>query len=667
MKRTGIQVVMRSDSEGYFAYGSFDGEGITVFAGSRVSRTLREAIREDAAAAAELGLDRIGRLTADRYFESPSEASLFISGDAAGCWERWVAGDGRKLSEIRGGLPEGTVGKEGREDPLLPPVKTAADSREKSKKIRQIKDSVESDLIEMAQAFPDIRIAQRHVNTGIYLRDTAVAYIYYRLDSVSFEIPNRVLLQDVKNRLDGESIAYRSESGSGRGAAGRESLSVAVGDVPLLLKALIGEAENGDGVRSPAGTEALKRKAPDRHSLCAPAESLADGTEAERPVKDCGGQLPPSPEAVPETAEAGDTGPIRAESSGSPKESEPLEAKPKPPEGHSSDRPAFSGLHRMLLCADVRLGAECVERLNPEQSHKWQTARNESFADMIGQAARFGNAPVALFGRIFGQERVPESVIDMLFQIVGGNPAVSVVAFLNGHEYERISYRSEIPGNLHLLHAQGQDSYRDDSISVSVGGDAVTLLAGNGEAVTVTQDHAGKYLLSGVPGAGGVPSFEPVGFEDAQSAQFGLGILKWEKDRPAAYEIVSRPGFAFKALELKIMPVDDPKEFRQKISEAARPIRYDTFLRVTVTGRCAFGLTLSGDGLKSLLQNRIFFAEVYDNTVMDIDEEAFETDISLRSEFVRLALQDETLSESERSRIISYGWKALGGGEVSAE
>ena len=53
--------------------------------------------------------------------------------------------------------------------------------------------------------------------------------------------------------------------------------------------------------------------------------------------------------------------------------------------------------------------------------------------------------------------------------------------------------------------------------------------------------------------------------------------------------------------------------------------------------------------------------EVFDNTVMDIDTDAFETDISLRSEFVRLAMQDESLSESERNRLISCGWSTLGG------
>ena len=59
--------------------------------------------------------------------------------------------------------------------------------------------------------------------------------------------------------------------------------------------------------------------------------------------------------------------------------------------------------------------------------------------------------------------------------------------------------------------------------------------------------------------------------------------------------------------------------------------------------------------------SRLFFVEVFDSTVMEVDAEAFDTDISLRSEFVRLAMQDESLSEIERNRLISCGWTALGG------
>ena len=322
---------------------------------------------------------------------------------------------------------------------------------------------------------------------------------------------------------------------------------------------------------------------------------------------------------------------------------------------------------KMLVCVDLRLGAVSTERLDMKQSHTWQAARNEKYADLIDKASQNNAAYVALWGRIFGQARVSEAVIDTLFQTVREEPSIVVLAFLNEGEYKRISYRSDIPENLHLINVQAQDSYLDDHIALRVKDDTVELQLGDNEAIIVSRDVAGQYALNGMSGNNIIPSFEPTGFEDAQNAHCGYGILEWTEDQIGQFKVVRASKYAFKAVELKILPEDDEKEILRKINNMIRSIECDTFLRVTLTGRSAFGLTMSSDALKSQLQNRIFFAEVYDNTVMDIDEEAFETDISLRSEFVRLALQDGSLSESERNRLISLGWNALSGREVYAE
>ena len=119
--------------------------------------------------------------------------------------------------------------------------------------------------------------------------------------------------------------------------------------------------------------------------------------------------------------------------------------------------------------------------------------------------------------------------------------------------------------------------------------------------------------------------------------------------------------FAFETVEVKLLPTDSEKEILRKINRAINTLDRDSFLRIRLVGRSAFGLTINADALAEQLQSKLFFAEVFDSTVMDIDTDAFETDISLRSEFVRLAMQDESLSESERNRLISCGWSALGG------
>lgn len=334
------------------------------------------------------------------------------------------------------------------------------------------------------------------------------------------------------------------------------------------------------------------------------------------------------------------------------------------------EKPTSEGKHhsmKMLFCADVRLGAICTENLDIKQSHKWKAARSEKLADLIDKAAQNNAAYVALFGRIFGQDRISESVIDGLFAAIKDDQDIQALAFLNAEEYKRISYRNDIPENLHLLCTQTQDSYTDDDIALRIDKGVIVLQLADNDALTIRVDESEKFEIVGMPETYTIPSFEPIGFEDAEGLACGYGVLDWSGESIGQFIVTSDPKYNYQSIELKVLPEDDEKEIVRKINNTVRKIDFDTFLRITITGQSAFGLTISGDGLKAQLQNRIFFVEVYDNTVMDIDEEAFENDISLRSEFVRLALQDDSLSESERNRLISCGWNALNGREVTAE
>ena len=316
---------------------------------------------------------------------------------------------------------------------------------------------------------------------------------------------------------------------------------------------------------------------------------------------------------------------------------------------------------KMLFCADVRLGAICAESLDIKQSHKWQDARSEKLINLIDKAAQNNAAYVVLFGQMFGQARISESVIDGLFQAVKEDADIQTLAFLHIDEYKRISYRNDIPKNLHLFCLRTQDSYTDANIALHIDKEKIELQLGNNDTLIIRECANQKYVISGLSEDYILPSFEPIGFEDAQGIECGYGIIEWTNGELGQYISKENQKYAFRMIDIKIMPEDDQKEIIRKINNAVKIIAFDTFLRITIMGRLAFGMMLDVDALKKQLQNRIFFVEVYDNTVMDIDAEAFENDISLRSEFVRLALQDDSLSESERSRLISCGWNALKG------
>ena len=338
-------------------------------------------------------------------------------------------------------------------------------------------------------------------------------------------------------------------------------------------------------------------------------------------------------------------------------------------DGHTAPAPAEDAakVWKMLLCADVRLGAFSPESLDVRQSAQWREARKAKFADLLDRAVRNHAQYVALFGRLFGEDRVSESIIDALFESVREDGDIQVLALVDEPEYKRITYRSDIPENFHLVNTQADDVYGDDRIALKACNGTVEIQAGRYAALSVRENGQGQPVLSGMAEPCEIPVFEPTGFEDAQGVLCGDGLLEWTDDRWLRFTTRENKRYDYRTAELKILPEDDQQEILRKINSLARTIDVDTFLRVTVTGRSAFGLTINADALEKQLEGRIFFVEVYDNTVMDIDSESFENDISLRSEFVTLALQDDSLSESERSRVISLGWNALSGKEVPAE
>lgn len=530
---------------------------------------------------------------------------------------------------------------------------------------KQLRDSVDAFLKELASQDEHLEIASKHVNIVISYYGANVAAVFFRADSIRIKVSGKAMLQTCYTQLQGKSIPCRYEYDDSHITHGHTFLGVDAPYAQQALQSIILTVQNS------------KSSGQDMNTLSypIPAERETATVQTAEHVS----ELPKTPDIAPLPKSA----PVTVASQELTEEVPQGTHEPETPDvsidlqeekvatndiTQSEMQSVLAGkVIRMLVCADLRLGAVSVERLNIKQSQTWQAARNEEYANLIDKASRNNAAYVSLWGQIFGQARVSESVIDTLFQAIREEPSVAVLAFLSASEYKRISYRNDIPENLHLINTQAQDSYLDDRIAVRVRNGTVELQLGDNEAIIVSRDNTGHYAINAMPGNNVIPSHEPTGFEDSRDADFGYGIMEWTEDKLGQFKVIHESKYAYKAVELKILPEDDEKEILRKINNLIRSIGRDTFLRITLTGRSAFGLTINSDALKSQLQSRIFYVEVYDNTVMDINEESFETDISLRSEFVRLALQDGSLSESERSRLISLGWNALSGREVSAE
>ena len=315
---------------------------------------------------------------------------------------------------------------------------------------------------------------------------------------------------------------------------------------------------------------------------------------------------------------------------------------------------------KIVICSDILAGAVCSETPEASRLQKWMSERNAKFAELLDRALRINASYVLLLGRLLGQKRVPESVIDGLFEAARADSALNVIAAVSAEELARITYRSDVPNNFHLFDAGGQGYYSDDKLEIKTENGYTSVCIEGKTPIYVKHTDPGFVISLDKNYA--VPSFEPTGFDDFRDKTFGYGILSEN-----GYEEVAFCNYIFRDIGIRLLPNDDRNEITRKLEKALQSTDRSSFLRITFVGRSAFGLSIDTDAVKSLVQKRVFYADVYDNTVMDIAEEDFETDISLRSEFVRLALSDDSLSESERNRIICCGWNVLSGKEVSAE
>ena len=92
-----------------------------------------------------------------------------------------------------------------------------------------------------------------------------------------------------------------------------------------------------------------------------------------------------------------------------------------------------------------------------------------------------------------------------------------------------------------------------------------------------------------------------------------------------------------------------------------RDIPHTDIVRAVLVGH--YQLELKKDHLAILnqLRSRFYFFEIRDESRLFHSPEIYKNDKSLKGEFIRLVLSDDSLTESQKERIIGFGLSALVG------
>ena len=84
---------------------------------------------------------------------------------------------------------------------------------------------------------------------------------------------------------------------------------------------------------------------------------------------------------------------------------------------------------------------------------------------------------------------------------------------------------------------------------------------------------------------------------------------------------------------------------------------------MVLTGACAADTPRDLDSLTRELADRFYAVKCRDETRLAIDIDSYKDDVSLKGEFIRLALA-AGLSEEDCGQVIRYGLRALSGEEI---
>lgn len=313
---------------------------------------------------------------------------------------------------------------------------------------------------------------------------------------------------------------------------------------------------------------------------------------------------------------------------------------------------------KLLLCRDMRLGAICTANLNAEKAQAWNIARYRKFEHLLHTATKDDVGYVILFGRLFGSKLVSGEYIDAISNLISRETNIQVITCLTEEDSHRIASASNTPENLHVLWPSSEGQYEDEKICVSQDEEEIYIEAkAEKNRMTVNREN---YRING--SADRVPSFEPCGYEDAAKDTFGYMITRIT-EKEIRNDLRPETTYAFRFLKMTITPNETESEIIGRAGKLVSANDADTFVRLVLNGTTGIGVEIDTRRISNELMQYVFFIEVLDESRIDLSDYKPDSDISLANEFVRLAMNDLTLSEADRSTVIRNGWNALSNGE----
>ncbi len=299
---------------------------------------------------------------------------------------------------------------------------------------------------------------------------------------------------------------------------------------------------------------------------------------------------------------------------------------------------------RVLVCANLLIGDAGVLSMPADILQQWHRDKIDALASVLELARAKGATACVMAGGLFAEGFVPQSLFEKAIEELGAHE-VPVTWLPLEREALDLNTRVSLPANVAVVR-EGGDS----------GIEAIRIVHEAEEiaAIIDTADGTSRRTLS---------AMEPMGFGDQALAD----VLLVDVENGSAVNIEEIPcalhPFVTKVVDMS--SASSSGEMLAVVQAAIDGIGEKTCLRLVLQGSINLSSYFNTSKLEQVLSGRFFYAEVANECAINLEEGELDTDVSLLAEFVRMVDSDDSLSPSEKTRIMRCGWNALNGKELA--
>jgi DNA repair exonuclease SbcCD nuclease subunit len=348
---------------------------------------------------------------------------------------------------------------------------------------------------------------------------------------------------------------------------------------------------------------------------------------------------------------------------------------------------------KIIHTADIHLGSKINSFPKEVCQARKEEVRN-TFKRMVEYAVQSGVEVVLISGDLFDSDKPLVKDKDFFYSVVENNPSITFI-YLRGN-HDELSDGRVLP-NLKTFTTNWQ-TYEFDNVAIS----GVETVKENATSIysTLNLDRSklNIVLMHGQIGDGsGYQKVNLSKLRDKGIDYLALGHIHEHSfgkiDERASYaysgclegrgfDETGKKGFILLNIEDKItaqfIPFSEKEISLVSVDVSGLKDAYSIYLKSLAVGKFEksgiYKVQLIGevdsviDGLESdltkYLSSDVSYVEVKDLTKKKLNVKDYEYDASIKGEFVRVVLSDNTLTDEDKAQIISFGLKVLSGREI---